>query len=89
MKNHALRPLVLAHEDVDTKKCDLVTLVYHKYCDYFFHTKSTEITHKDQVDGLMQERHNSIANTLELRLSYTNPSKWCVKACCLSPTPIH
>ena len=26
------------------------------------------------VDGLMQERHNSIANALELRLSCTNPS---------------
>ena len=26
------------------------------------------------VDGLMQERRNSIANTLELRLSCTNPS---------------
>ena len=26
------------------------------------------------IDGLMQERRNSIANALELRLSYTNPS---------------
>ena len=26
------------------------------------------------TDGLMQERRNSIANTLELRLSCTNPS---------------
>ena len=26
------------------------------------------------LDGLMQERHNSIANALELRLSGTNPS---------------
>ena len=26
------------------------------------------------IDGLMQERRNSIANTLELRLSCTNPS---------------
>ena len=25
------------------------------------------------VDGLVQERHNSIANALELHLSYTNP----------------
>ena len=29
-----------------------------------------------QIDGLMQERRNSIANTLELRLSCTNPSRW-------------
>ena len=29
-------------------------------------------------DGLVQERRNSIANALELRLSYTNPSIWCI-----------
>ena len=28
-----------------------------------------------QIDGLVQERRNSIANALELRLSCTNPSK--------------
>ena len=28
------------------------------------------------VDGLVQERRNSIANTLELRLSCTNPSMY-------------
>ena len=27
----------------------------------------------DHIDGLAQERHNSIANALELRLSCTNP----------------
>ena len=26
-----------------------------------------------EIDGLVQERHNSIANPLELRLSSTNP----------------
>ena len=29
-----------------------------------------------EVDGLVQERRNSISNALELRLSCTNPSKW-------------
>ena len=29
---------------------------------------------QDILDGLVQERRNSIANTLELRLSCTNPS---------------
>ena len=29
-----------------------------------------------QIDGLVQKRRNSIANTLELRLSCTNPSKY-------------
>ena len=32
----------------------------------------------NQINGFVQERHNSIANTLELRLSCTsNPWKWC------------
>ena len=30
---------------------------------------------KHQINGLVQERHNSIANVLELHLSCTNPSK--------------
>ena len=29
----------------------------------------------EHIDGFMQERCNSIANALELRLSCTNPSK--------------
>ena len=29
-----------------------------------------------KIDGLMQERRNSIANALELCLSYTNPLKY-------------
>ena len=29
-----------------------------------------------EVDGLVQDRRNSISNALELRLSCTNPSKW-------------
>ena len=37
------------------------------------------ITHRsiwgDQINGLMLERRNSIANALELHLSCTNPSK--------------
>ena len=28
----------------------------------------------DKIDGLVQERHNSTANALELRLSVTKPS---------------
>ena len=31
-------------------------------------------TNMDHIDGLVQERRNSIANALELRLSSTNPS---------------
>ena len=30
----------------------------------------------DNINGLVQERRNSIANVLELRLSCTNPSTW-------------
>ena len=28
------------------------------------------------IDGLVQEKRNSIANALELHLSFTNPSIW-------------
>ena len=31
---------------------------------------------KHHIDGLMQERRNSIANALELRLSFANSSIW-------------
>ena len=48
--------------------------------------KMLVIISDDQVDGLVQERHNSIANALELRLSSTNPlislprleHTWCI-----------
>ena len=33
-------------------------------------------TKAHEIDGLVQERCNSIANALELHISYTNPSKW-------------
>ena len=32
--------------------------------------------YQDKIDRLLQERRNSIANALELRLSCTNPSRW-------------
>ena len=35
-----------------------------------------KLPYPDNVDGLMQERRNSIANALELRLSCSNPSMW-------------
>ena len=40
---------------------------------YIFFRAPISICH---IDGLVQERHNSIANALELRLSCTNPSIW-------------
>ena len=42
------------------------------------------ILQQEHVDGLVQERHNSIANALELCLSCTNPSIWhrsCIPDC--------
>ena len=33
------------------------------------------------INGLVQERRNSIANALELRLSCTYPSIWCICTC--------
>ena len=38
-------------------------------------SRSNDSHHKDEINGLVQESRNSIANTLELRLSYTNPSR--------------
>ena len=31
---------------------------------------------EEQIDGLVQERHNSSALAMELRFSCTNPSEW-------------
>ena len=33
-----------------------------------------------EIDGLVQERRNSSALAMELRLSCTNPSKWCTQS---------
>ena len=41
--------------------------------------------HWGNIDGLVQERCNSIANTLELHLSCTNPS---ISTCCLHRTAV-
>ena len=35
----------------------------------------------NHIDRLMQKRRNSIANTLELRLSCIKPSIWCENFC--------
>ena len=37
----------------------------------------------EPFDGWVQERHNSIADTLELRLSCTNPSHWWLVYSCI------
>ena len=41
------------------------------------------LTYLEYIDGLVQERHNSIANALELRLSCTNPSNYLI---CIEPS---
>ena len=42
-----------------------------------------------QIHGLMQERCNSIANTLELHQSCTNPLKWCNFFHSFTGDPLH
>ena len=42
----------------------------------FLSLKLLSTTMAFNIDGLMQERRNSIANSLELHLSCTNPSIW-------------
>ena len=44
-----------------------------------FHSYISNVPHFLHIDGLVQERRSSIANALELRLSCTNPSTWCVQ----------
>ena len=51
-----------------------------RFCDMVI--IDSNIRRNLHIDGLMQERRNSIANALELRLSCTNPSRcaklaWC------------
>ena len=43
---------------------------------FYFYPVWYEQSNQHYVDGLVQERRNSIANALELRLSCTNPSMW-------------
>ena len=45
-----------------------------RYMSFFETTVPCSIASLDKIDGLVQERRNSIANTLELRLSCINPS---------------
>ena len=40
------------------------------------------------MDGLVQKRCNSITNLLELRLSYTKPSIWCLRPCIMPPVTV-
>ena len=53
-------------------QCDIL-IIYgeaciHITCDYIHYTS--------EINGLMQERCNSIVNALELHLSCINPSQW-------------
>ena len=41
---------------------------------YYSVTSDTLLHYCGYIDGLVQERHNSIANALELCLFYTNPT---------------
>ena len=50
-------------------------------CDFsYWRAASSHWNWQGHIDGLMQERRNSIAKALELRLSCTNLSLWCAVA---------
>ena len=49
------------------------------YLPYFMAKCQWCVGELTQIDGLVQERRNSIASALELRLSCTNPLKWCLQ----------
>ena len=63
------------HENDDIS----ILLMKKKLCIYPCHSG---LYHRHwgnlQIYGFVQEKHNSIANALELRLSCTNPSNWYV-----------
>ena len=58
------------------EKYIFITFDFFIRCRYFkpSESKLKNLFILHDMDGLMQERHNSIANTLELRLSCINPS---------------
>ena len=58
--------------DMMTSKDELHLIRVHTECLIMNDVQRT----KAYIDGLVQERRNSSANALELRLSYTNPSIW-------------
>ena len=80
----------ITHEVLDKflwchKGSEMLELTSHKnkLCGIFFSNlfiryicMDTDAWNKEYIDGLVQERHNSIANALELCLSCTNPSIW-------------
>ena len=49
---------------------------HYKMVRVDFSSDASLLIRYDHFDGLVQERRNSIANTLELHLSCTNPSMW-------------
>ena len=57
------------------KELNLVITCYHPSFVAYYVFNNFPFIH--QIDGLVQERCNSIANALELHLSCTNPSGWC------------
>ena len=68
----ALHMLVINEVHVYSKVIDCT-----KYESCSVSCKMTMLSSRaTQIDGLVQERHKSIANALELRLSCTGPSRW-------------
>ena len=58
-----------------------LTMIYYRIrfqsvCTAEFNTAYFHALWFCEVDGLVQERRNSISNALQLRLSCTNPSEW-------------
>ena len=56
-----------------TKTIDWFIYAFGKFEYSYYHSLTHHKNLKQQFDELMQERRNSIANTLELRLSCTKP----------------
>ena len=67
-------------ETLNSNKIECDCLDYNWYMIYMIICKKNmTVTAKYYIDGLVQERRNSIANAQELRLSCTNSSLYCLE----------
>ena len=75
-----------------SSRSSLVQVVAYHLFRAKLHIELSNFNHfRKQIDGLVQERRNSIANALELRLSWNNPSKcrsYCSCLLCFISLPL-
>ena len=95
MAADTIHPIIFAHRCVVLCFSVLILWFIWDSCGWFTHIKAASLAHcllcawryvLDYIDGLVQERRNSSALAMELRLSCTNPSIWTCYSCTLYST---